>query len=167
MDVPDTEVLQKCPMFEGLSKDELRPLFRICETRHISKGTVLFREGDRSRYIVVVMKGRLGVRKHIIDKKDDNIPLCPVFAELGIGEIVGEFSFFDDSPRSAEVYAMTDAIALVLEPEAFERSTGEFPELSRRVTVNMLKMLIRRMRQTSEQLSIALEWGWEAYGYIK
>ena len=167
MELPETESLQNCRLFEGLSHDDVRALFGMFEIQRYPKGTILFREGDLSRNIFVVVEGRLGVRKHIIDKKDDNIPLLPVIAEHGPGETVGEFSFYDKNPRSAEVYAMADTCVMVLSPETFEHFSDTSPKLSHAVTVNILRILIHRMRRTNEQLSIALEWGWEAHGFVK
>ena len=167
MKSPDVEILQDCQLFEGLTKDELDNLIGICEMNQFTKGNILFKEGDASKNIYVVAEGRLGVRKRIIDKKDDNIPLAPVIAEHGVGEIVGEFSFFDGNPRSAEVFAMIDTWALVLHPETFRHFTNKCPHVSQKITVNIIKILIGRMRKTNERLSIALEWGWEVHGFVK
>ena len=97
MDYSDIKLLQNCQLFKGLTEDEVNKLIGISKITQFTKGSILFKERDVSRNIYVVMEGCLGVRKHIIDKKDDNIPLVPVIAELGAGEAVGEFSFFDDN----------------------------------------------------------------------
>ena len=167
MKSPDVKLLQDCQLFEGLTKDEVDNLIGICEMKQFTKGNILFKEGDTSKNIYVVAEGRLGVRKHIIDKKDDNIPLAPVIAEHGVGEIVGEFSFFDGHPRSAEVFAMIDTWVLVLNPETFHHFTNKLSQVSQKITVNIIKILIGRMRRTNERLSIALEWGWEVHGFVK
>jgi CRP/FNR family transcriptional regulator len=163
----DINLLQNCQLVEGLTKDEVDHLIGICELKQFAKGDTLFKEGEPSKNIYVVTEGLLGVRKHIIDKKDDNIPLLPVIAEQGAGEIVGEFSFFDGNPRSAEVFAMADTRALILDPETFHQFSNHFPQVSQKITVNLIKILIGRIRKANERLSIALEWGWEVHGFAK
>ncbi len=154
-------------MCSGLAEDEVKSLIRISEFKQLAKGEILFKENDESRNLYVVIEGCLGVLRHIIDEKEDNVPLSPVIAEHGAGEAVGEFSFFDDKPRSAEVFAMKDTRTLVINLQAFHRFTNEFPKASQKITANILKILICRMRRTDEKLSVALEWGWEVHGYIK
>ena len=163
----DMEFLHDCQLFQGLSEEELAQLIKISSYQQFSKGEILFREHDDSKNLYVVIEGCLGVRRHIISEKDDAVPLSPVIAEHGIGETVGEFSFFDDKPRSAEVFAMKDTRALVIDPRSFHTYTNEFPKASQKITANILKILVYRMRRTDEQLSVALEWGWEVRGFSK
>jgi CRP/FNR family transcriptional regulator len=167
MKAPDTNLLRNCPLVEGLTEAEVDRLIGVCEWRQFPKRDLLFREGESSGNLYIVVEGLLGVRKHIIDKKEDNIPLLPVIAELGPGEIVGEFSFFDGSPRSAEVFSMADTWTLILDPEAFHQFSDRFPQIAQKITVNLVKILIARMRKTNERLSIALEWGWKIHGFTK
>lgn len=163
----DIKSLQDCQLCAGLTEDEVKRLVGIGEFTQLAKGEILFKEKDESRRLYVVIEGCLGVRRHIIDKKEDNVPLSPVIAEHGAGEAVGEFSFFDDKPRSAEVFAMKDTRALALDPHAFHQFTDEFPKAAQKITANILKILLYRMRRTDEQLSVALEWGWEVRGFAK
>jgi len=113
----------------------------------------------------VVLDGCLGVRKHVLDKKNDKIPLMPVIAENKTGDLVGEFSFFDARPRSCEVFAISDAGALVINPDTFQRFADEYPEASQRIMSNIVRLLIARVRKTDRQLAIALEWGWKTHDF--
>jgi CRP/FNR family cyclic AMP-dependent transcriptional regulator len=167
MKAPDIDLLKNCPLVEGLTNEEVDWLIGVCEWKQFPKGNTLFKEGEPSKNLYVVVEGLLGVRKHIIDKKEDNIPLLPVIAELGVGEIVGEFSFFDGNPTSAEVFSMADTWTLILDPEAFHQFSNHFPQVSQKITVNLIKILIGRIRKANERLSIALEWGWEVHGFAK
>ena len=167
MKAPDINLFKNCPLVEGLTEAEADRLIEVCERKQFSKGDTLFKEGELSKNLYVVLEGLLGVRKHIIDKKEDSLPLLPVIAELGPGEIVGEFSFFDRDPRSAEVFSMADTCALILDPEVFHQFSDRFPQISQKITVNLIKILIARMRKANERLSIALEWGWKVHGFAK
>jgi CRP/FNR family cyclic AMP-dependent transcriptional regulator len=164
---PDIDLLKDCPLLEGLTEEEVDQLIGVCEWKQFPKGNTLFKEGEPSKHLYVVLEGLLGVRKHIIDQKEDSLPLLPVIAELGPGEIVGEFSFFDEKPRSAEVFSMADTWTLILDPEAFYQFSDCFPQIAQKITVNLIKILIARIRKTNEQLSIALEWGWKVHDFAK
>jgi CRP-like cAMP-binding protein len=167
MDTSDIELLKNCSLLKELTADEITHLFDITEVRLFSKSETLFKEGDKSKSIYVVLKGFLGVRKRIVEKKDNNKSLIPVIAEIGPGETIGEFAFFDDNPRSAEVFAMVDSQALVIAHDVFCRFTDEFPKAAQKITRNLVKILIARMRKTNKKLSIALEWGWHGRGFHK
>lgn len=167
MNPADIASLKECKLFEGLNEDEMDSLIDAADVVELHKGDILFREKDESKSLYVVIEGCLGVRRHIVDEKGDNVPLSPVIAEHGKGETVGEFSFFDDNPRSAEVFATKDTRAMVLSQGAFNRFTNKFPGTAQKITEQMLKMLICRMRRTDEQLAVALEWGWEVRGFAK
>ena len=164
---PDIALFKNCQLLEGLTPEELDRLIGVCEWKQFPKGHTLFKEGEPSKDLYIVVEGLLGIRKHIIDKKEDTVPLLPVIAELGAGEIVGEFSFFDGNPRSAEVFSIADTWTLILDPEAFLQFSNHFPKVSQKITVNLIKILIGRIRKANEQLSIALEWGWKVHGFAK
>jgi len=167
METSDIELLKSCQLLKALTADEVANLTGIAEIRLFSKGETLFNEGDKSTNIYVVLKGCLGVRKRIVEKTDDNKSLVPVIAEIGPGETIGEFAFFDDNPRSAEVFAMVDSRALVLSSDVFSHFTDEFPKAAQKITENLVKILITRIRKTNKKLSIALEWGWQRRGFDK
>lgn len=167
MNPTDFASLKECKLLQGLNEDEMNNLIESAEIIELNKGDILFKEKDESKSLYVVIEGCLGVRRHIVDNKGDNVPLSPVIAEHGKGETVGEFSFFDNKPRSAEVFAMKDTRAMVLDQDAFIYFTGKFPGASQKITEQILKILIYRMRRTDEQLSVALEWGWEVRGFAK
>ncbi len=159
------ERLHKNPLFENLAWADVVSLLERCAIRQFGKGEVVFTEGEKSRDAYLVLKGGLGVRKGVLDKEDDRVPLMPVIAENGPGDLVGEFSFFDARPRSCEVFAIRDTEVLTLTPESFQRFSDEYPEASQRFMKNIVILLIERVRKTDRQLAIALEWGWKTHGF--
>ncbi len=161
----DVKLLQKCLLFKGLTEIEVDKLIEISEIKHFSKGKPVFQEGDISRDAYLILEGSLGVRKHVID--NNNVTLSPVISEHKAGEVVGEFSFFDAQPRSAEVFAMVDTLTLVVNPQSFKLYANKFTEASQQIMENMIKILIGRIRKSNIKLSIALEWGWRAHDFDK
>jgi len=153
------------PLFDSLRLDDISSLVERCEILSFRKGDVVFSEGDTSRAAYLVLEGCLGVRKGVLDKEDDRVPLMPVIAENRPGDLVGEFSFFDARPRSCEVFAIADTEVLLIEPETYQRFSAAYPDVSQRIMENIVRLLIDRVRTTDRQLAIALEWGWKTHGF--
>lgn len=87
----------------------------------LSRGEILFREGDPSDAMYVIKKGRIAITK---SKGDSEI----VLAELVPGEMLGEMAFFDNRPRSASAKAAVDSEVIVLPFKALHSQFKTFPE---------------------------------------
>ena len=57
------EALKQVPLFEGLSKKELRNLARVTDDLSLEAGTVLCREGRPGREFFVILDGSAEVTK--------------------------------------------------------------------------------------------------------
>lgn len=88
---------------------------------------------------------RTGTAKVFIEKEGRQIPIT----ELGQGQYVGEMSFLTGVKRSATVIAETDIMVNEIPPQILE---DEHLGLSS-WAVSIAKVLVRRIRTTTEQLS--------------
>jgi predicted acylesterase/phospholipase RssA/CRP-like cAMP-binding protein len=95
--------LRSSSLFRSLSDEILAALESQLTPVTLISGEVLFREGDPSDSLYVVISGRLLVSQ-VADEQTERI-----VAELGHGEIVGEMGLVCDEPRSATVVAVRDA----------------------------------------------------------
>jgi CRP/FNR family cyclic AMP-dependent transcriptional regulator len=67
----------------------------------LSKGQVLYRQGDTANSLYIIQSGKIGLFK--------SSPKGPVeIATLEFGQIIGDLSFFTGAPRSSDAIAMTD-----------------------------------------------------------
>lgn len=104
-------------------------------TRHLSKGDVLFNEGDQADMAYLVKSGRLRVTKSIDGKATE-------LGQVTTGEFVGEMAHINGQPRSADVVAMEPT-------ELVEIPLGTFDQLvfSRPIwSMALLKTLSRRLK---------------------
>jgi predicted acylesterase/phospholipase RssA/CRP-like cAMP-binding protein len=69
----------------------------------LMSGEVLFKEGEPSDSLYIVISGRLRVVSRATDDQSERL-----VADLGHGEIVGEMGLVCDEPRSASVVAIRD-----------------------------------------------------------
>ena len=124
-------VLSDCPLFTGLSGEELFPVGEIAEPRSYAPGEVVVRQGDPGDALFVVARGKLRVVKG--DK---------TLREMDCGAVFGEMALLDGAPRAATVEAMTDAEVLRVPRSEFEALLDESPELARGV----IRMLLGYLR---------------------
>ena len=109
--------------------DRTRPFpFRASE--------VLIRRGATDRAINFVAAGSLEVGITQVD----GVSISSL-ARITAGSVIGEQSFFDGQPRSANVWGVTDGELLRLEFEEFSRFGHEEPRLARDLLFALARVL--------------------------
>src|SRR5215211_4503877 len=104
--------------------------------KELSKGTVLFREGDPGKEMYVLQSGKVAISKRVRDVEK-------VLAILGPGEFFGEMAIISNKPRNATATVSEDARLLIIDPKTFEgmiRGNGE-------ISVRMIKKLADRLAE--------------------
>jgi CRP-like cAMP-binding protein len=100
---------------------------------------------DRALYFVVA--GSLEVGITLVD----GVSISPL-ARIHAGSVVGEQSFFDGQPRSANVWGVSDGGLLRLELEDFHRFGREEPALARDLLFALARVLSTRLRNTTVRI---------------
>ena len=70
-------------------------------------------------------------------------------ARIGIASVIGEQSFFDGQPRSANVWAVTEGMLLRWEFDQYVRFGAEEPTLARDFLFGVARVLSTRLRLTT------------------
>ena len=78
----------------------------------------------------------------------DGVSISPL-ARIGAGSVIGEQSFFDGMPRSANVWTVSDAELLSLDFDDFNRFGREAPALARDLLFALARVLSVRLRNTT------------------
>jgi CRP/FNR family cyclic AMP-dependent transcriptional regulator len=78
----------------------------------------------------------------------DGVSISPL-ARIGAGSVIGEQSFFDGQPRSANVWAVSPGELLRLGFKEFEKFSREEPVLSRDLLFALGRVLSTRLRNTT------------------
>ena len=107
--------------------------------------TQLARDGDNDRAVFLVVTGSLGVFV-----ESDSGPKRLV-ATIPAGETVGEMSLLTGESHSATLVALRDTELLRIGPKAFDMLITRHP----RVMFNLLKIVVRRLRETTRAHSSA------------
>ena len=122
--------LQKVPLFEGLSKKQLREVSSVATRLNEPAGAVLTKEGQAGYEFIVVLEGEIEVRKG--DR---------VVASRGPGSYVGEIALLDNRPRTATVIAKTPVVIEVIGRREFRTLLADAPELSEEIMSTMAQRL--------------------------
>ena len=97
---------------------------------------------DRVLHFVVAGSLEVGITQV------DGVTIAPL-AKIGIGSVMGEQSFFDGQPRSANVWGVTDGETLQLEFADFGRFSQAEPALARDLLFALARILSSRLRNTT------------------
>ena len=95
--------LRRSDIFASLSADAMTALQAQLTPVTLMSGEILFKEGEPSDSLYIVISGRLRVFSRATDDQSERL-----VADLGHGEIVGEMGLVCGEPRSATVVAIRD-----------------------------------------------------------
>jgi NTE family protein len=135
--------LSAIPMFRDLDPTTLRAVQDELQWLTLPGGSALFREGEKSDFLYIVISGRLGV----LIEGDEEEPRF--ITQIGTGETVGEMGMITGEPRTATVIAIRYTELLGFSKSAYDRLTARYPKLMRR----LLEILARRLATTTHKVS--------------
>ena len=124
-------VLRKSDVFAVVPHNELKVLATMFEPRSFGDGEVLFREGDAATEVYAILDGRMEV----------SLSDGWVVAELGAGQVVGEYGMFGPGKRTATVVSKGRGRVLALDYQRFHRFLLAFPEC----TMALFKLTVERL----------------------
>lgn len=140
------DMLQKSPLFSGFSLDEIRRLAGYMQLYRAERGVAILREGDPGDYMMLLLEGRVNVLKN------DHQNRQKLIAEVAAGQTFGEMAMVDGEPRFATCITTEDVVYAVLSRDTLARIVNEEPRLGAKILVELLEMLTKRLRQTSDML---------------
>ena len=139
----EDEVVRRAPLFTALDDAQAASLRASMDSVKISKGGILFKEGDEGEHVYVIVDGKLKLGTSSGDGRENLLSI------LGPGEMFGELSLFDPGPRTSTATAVTDAKLLSLSHEKLIPWLRENPDVS----LQLLARLAQRLRRTNEVVS--------------
>ncbi len=129
--------LKNVPLFSTMPPDTLAWVAGVADETSCPSGQTIFEKGSEGDSMYVIADG--SVRIHDGDK---------TLASLPQGAFFGELSILDGETRSADATAKSDCLLLVIRQDSFRRILSKQFD----VAENLLKILVRRIREQSTQL---------------
>jgi Cyclic nucleotide-binding domain len=123
--------------FDGLSEQQAKRILDKSNIIDCVAGDRVLKRGNLARNMFVVLDGNLEVR-------EDNTLL----RVLSPGDVLGEIAFLLEQPRSADVFAATDARILSLSEGTVRELIESDPAVAAHLLLNVSKMLCRRILES-------------------
>lgn len=140
-----SQALRAVPMFAPATEDELARLASAAFPRRLSRGQVLFTEGERSDHVYVVADGRVKVL--VSSPHGDEL----VLSVLVPGDALGELSVLDGADRSASAVALDD-VTLWCVPAAAVRALLDVSPGAALAVAEELAARVRRLTGAAADL---------------
>ena len=132
-------------IFDGLSAEQTHLVLTKGHLIECSMGELIIKKGATSTGMFIIMSGNVEVR-------DDG----EVLATLGKGEVLGEMAFLLASPRSADVYAVSEGVRILSTDEKTLRQLVETePTAAAKFLLNLSKSLCLRLLALRARSSVA------------
>lgn len=139
--------LARVPFFDGLTREALVLIAQATTEESHATGTKLFEYGDPGDKLFIILEGKVRISREVAGMGEEAL------AVLGPGEVFGEMSLLDESPRSADARVHERCRMLVITKEAFDELLYLYKELAYEVLWNCVRILSTRLRETNEKLT--------------
>lgn len=131
--------LQAVPLFAGVSEKQLAILVEDFRPRDYKKDELIFRQGDESREIYIVLKGKVRIYKISPAGNETSIDI------FSTHDVLGEFAALDSEPRSTSAKAISAVTLLVMSQEHFLHHLTTLPGLA----INLARLMAGKLRWTA------------------
>lgn len=134
------------PLFRYFTDDERRKIEKIGDVKTIRADGYLIRARENDSTLYTVEEGHLD----IVAKRDGK---DVVLATVGPGDVLGEVSFIDDSPRTVSVKAGEEnAVVRGWEKRTLSEALAFDPQLLAKFSVALCELLVERLRDTARRV---------------
>lgn len=139
----EERIVRTSPLLATASDDLAASLLRELSRREVQRGAVLYRAGDASDGLYVVLLGCLRAFREDRYGRDRTLEL------LTPGGMVGELSLVDRYPRTATVAALHDTVVAVLDYDALDGVLERHPAMA----IDLLRHFSDRLRRANEAVA--------------
>ena len=132
------------PLFEGLRPVQAKIVTLMGEFQTFAKGELIVRQGDLGREMFVLINGRADAQLNIDGESK-------LLRTMGRGAVIGEMALIRQNRRTADVIAVDDAEAIVVDERFLSRMQKRYPRIGARIFLNIAKILSDRLDEASRR----------------
>jgi len=137
--------LHDIPLFSGLNIESFRQICSVTNKQELTKGQLLFRQGEVSNSIYVIKEGRFKLLRMTQDGDETILQL------VGPGELIGETALFrSDRVQLATAISVEPAKVCSIDHDTFEKVIKNQPNLAWEMIKNLGDRLYGVWEQVSE-----------------
>jgi len=131
--------LKQIPLFATLKTTDLERLVEDFRVREYTRDEIIFRQGDESREIYVVIKGKVRIFKISPSGNETSITI------FSTDDIIGEQAAISNRPRNASAKAIGSVSLLTMSQERFIYHLENVPTLA----LNLAQLLSQKLDWTA------------------
>ncbi len=144
--VEKIQELKNLIIFYTMDNREVFEVMKRCDFLNFAVGETVFKEGDQSDCLYVIVKGEFEVTAEAASGD-------PVrFFCAGQGLIFGEMSFLDTRPRSATIVATQDSEVLCFTRSDYDHLLVADPSSAAKFMMGIAEILSRRLRGANQRI---------------
>lgn len=130
----------------GFTPAEIDVVKPLLQRRSYDKGDLVFREGDASGEMFIIVQGSASVRINLTARREARL------ITFSPGTLFGEIALLDQEARSASVTADEHLVCHVMTREAFVALSGHHPVIALKLMVNLGRELSSRLRRANRTI---------------
>lgn len=126
------------PLLDDLKAAEKKQLFASAAQRKMKLGDVILHKGGTDTAMFLISDGAVEVSETVRGQRR-------LLTTLGAGQLFGEAAFLMQTPRTADVTAITDTVLVELDVEDFAKLGDAHPKVALKVLRNLSRTLCMRL----------------------
>ena len=142
------EQLSRIDLFKGLKAAALKMIASVAVEESHTVGTKVFQHGDAGDKLYLILDGKVRISRDMQGLGEEAL------AVLGPGQIFGEMALLDEAPRSADARVHQSCRLLAIPRDSFDDLLFTDKDLAYEVLWSTVSMLVRRMREMNEKLTM-------------
>lgn len=140
------QILKRIPIFQDLSRRQLRIISAMVYERSYEAGEYMFETGQPGAAMFVIEAGEVHIIRADVGKEER------LLARLKDGEFLGELALLDNSPRSASAFVAKQTKAFAIFREDLDRLLETEPALGAKVMKRLAVIIGLRLKATNDML---------------
>jgi CRP-like cAMP-binding protein len=140
----DTKQLSDCPVFGGLSDDELQEILSFCREEVFKNEDIIQEDSTATSDLYVLVEGRVSIEFEMWPPDMDAQDRAQL-AILRPGDVFGEIAFLKGKRRSANVKAIDETRVLQIDGQRLNDLFQKSPHIGYTVMRNMALILAQRI----------------------
>jgi hypothetical protein len=141
----DKEVLERSPLFQGMTNYQMRKAILISKLHKFKEGELLVEQGTLGRSMYLILSGQVEVVR-----RDEGGGKR--LAALEAGQVFGEVGYIRETRRTADVRALSPVRMLSFDYEKMRKDLRFFPYIAAKLNFNISSILGERLADVMESL---------------
>ena len=140
------EAIKRGPLFEEFTRQEIEALCQFMHCFAAGRHTNLLAEGDDGDYLLIILSGKVAVRKQ--GPKGELVDI----AVVSPGSTLGEMSLIDGERRFANCVTTEPTDFAVMTRADLNQVLLTHPRLANKFLIRLIQILVGRLRDTGVRL---------------